>query len=47
MLEWYDKDFKESVLKMFGWVITDTLETRVKIRSISKEREDINNKMEI
>ena len=47
MLVWSDKDLKESILKMFEWVIMDPLETKVKMWSISQEKEDINNKMEI
>lgn len=47
ILEWSDKDVKEFILKMLEWAIMGFLKTKVKTESISKEREDIHNKMEI
>lgn len=40
MWELSDKDFKVVIRQMPEWVITNTLETRVKIESFSQEIED-------
>ena len=40
MLELSDKNFKVAIRQMLEWVITNTLETRVKTESISQEIED-------
>lgn len=41
MLELSEKDFKATVMKMFQWAMTNTLETNGKLESLSKEIESL------